>query len=564
MSNIIPFDFNIEEFKFNDNLPNKLPKEIPSLYQFPAVYIIFSEDKALAYIGETTNIVKRVKDHLKNSEKNHLNDIKIICSPFFNKSSVLHIENNLIQFMGSDEKFELVNKVEGLSHHHYYQQSIYQKTFEKIWEDLQLKKLVNKDLLEIKNSDLFKYSPFKVLSDNQMDVILNYFKNILNNEGSTTFIEGSAGTGKTILAVYLIKLLITDHKEIDTEENSDLLELVKIAEEVKIKLRTKPDFKIALVVPMSPLRSTLKKVFKSIYGLKANMVIGPSDVKKDHYDLLIVDEAHRLSQRKNISYMGAFGDTNIQLGFDKEKGTQLDWILEKSDSQIFFYDEKQSIKPSDIPKENFDQIRINSKIIKLTTQMRSEGGENYINFVDQLLDCQESLLKWEESSLYDFKLFESFKDMIKELKDHEITFGLCRTISGYSWKWLSKNSNDPDVTIEGIELRWNKKDNMNDWINSTNKLTEMGCIHTTQGYDLNYSGIIFGNDITYNEETKRIETKKENYYDRNGKAGISSDQLHDYIINIYKTIMYRGIKGTYIYCYDKKLENYFKKYIPLY
>jgi uncharacterized protein len=73
----------------------------------------------------------------------------------------------------------------------------------------------------------------------------------------------------------------------------------------------------------------------------------------------------------------------------------------------------------------------------------------------------------------------------------------------------------------------------------------------------------FGSDITYNEETKRIETIKENYKDAKGKASIDESQLHDYIINIYKTIMYRGIKGTYVYCYDKKLRNYFKNYIPL-
>src|SRR5574344_577785 len=102
-----------------------------------------------------------------------------------------------------------------------------------------------------------------------------------------------------------------------------------------------------------------------------------------------------------------------------------------------------------------------------------------------------------------------------------------------------------------------------DWINSTNKMTEMGCIHTTQGYDLNYSGIIFGTDITYNEQTQKIEIIKENYFDRNGKVGISDEQLHDYIINIYKTIMYRKIKGTYVYCCDEKLRNYFKNFIPL-
>lgn len=91
----------------------------------------------------------------------------------------------------------------------------------------------------------------------------------------------------------------------------------------------------------------------------------------------------------------------------------------------------------------------------------------------------------------------------------------------------------------------------------------MGCIHTTQGYDLNYAGIIFGLDIIYNNSTSRIEVVKENYYDRNGKAGIGEELLHDYIINIYKTIMYRGIKGTYIYCCNDELREYFSKYIPV-
>lgn len=153
------------------------------------------------------------------------------------------------------------------------------------------------------------------------------------------------------------------------------------------------------------------------------------------------------------------------------------------------------------------------------------------------------------------------KDMINILTKKEKEYGLCRLISGYSWKWISSKSSSPDVILDEIPLYWNRTNQ--DWINSTTQMNEMGCIHTTQGYDLNYSGVIFGSDITYNEETQQIEIIKENYYDRNGKAGISTDQLHDYIINIYKTIMYRGIKGTYVYCYDKKLETFFKRYIPI-
>ena len=135
-------------------------------------------------------------------------------------------------------------------------------------------------------------------------------------------------------------------------------------------------------------------------------------------------------------------------------------------------------------------------------------------------------------------------------------------ISGFSWKWISKIKErefEPDVVIDNIPFFWNRV--TKDWVNSTTSMTEMGCIHTTQGYDLNYTGIIFGSDITYNKNLEVIEVNKENYHDRKGKENITSGELHNYIINIYKTIMYRGIRGSYIYCHDKNLEEYFRNYI---
>jgi DUF2075 family protein len=90
----------------------------------------------------------------------------------------------------------------------------------------------------------------------------------------------------------------------------------------------------------------------------------------------------------------------------------------------------------------------------------------------------------------------------------------------------------------------------------------VGCIHTTQGYDLNYVGIIFGSEIDYNPITEKIFIKKENYKDKNGKNGIEDiDTLHQYIINIYKTLMYRGIKGTFVYTCNENLGLYFKNFI---
>lgn len=555
------FEYLTKDFIFDHTSFEQIKQEAPTYYIFPSVYIIYCKNTKRAYIGETTNILNRLNQHLKNSDKNQLKNVKVIFSPYFNKSSVLDIESNLIQNMLADNQFKLLNGNDGISNHHYYQKIEYENTFKDIWKNLQFEKLVKHDLLDIQNSDLFKYSPYKSLSEDQYNAIREYLFILNNSKNKTsTFIQGSAGTGKTILAVYLVKLLISNIDEDDLEDNFEVSPLIELAQDVKSKLmKEKNELKIALVIPMTSLRKTLQNVFKSIHGLSKNMVIGPNEVKNDYYDLLIVDEAHRLKRRKNITGYAEFDKTNKHFELDNE-GNELDWIMMASNNQLFFYDEKQSIRPTDIEKAKFEEIKSTSSIIKLKSQMRVQGGEDYIEFVDKLLTNFENLKPW-QSSNYELKLFTSMPQMIKELEIKEKEHGLCRTISGYSWKWLSAKNDIPDITIDGVDLYWNRTNQ--DWINSTKQMTEMGCIHTTQGYDLNYSGIIFGTDITYNEQSQKIEIIKENYFDRNGKVGISDEQLHDYIINIYKTIMYRGIKGTYVYCCDERLRNYFKNYIPL-
>jgi len=90
----------------------------------------------------------------------------------------------------------------------------------------------------------------------------------------------------------------------------------------------------------------------------------------------------------------------------------------------------------------------------------------------------------------------------------------------------------------------------------------VGCIHTTQGYDLNYAGIIFGHEISYDKTRNEIVILKDKYRDINGRQTESPEQLKQYIINIYKTMMLRGIKGTYLYACDPDLREYLSKFVP--
>lgn len=556
-------EFLDRNFIFDNNTSSLIETDYPTFYKFPVIYVIYSNKSMTAYVGETTNISSRIRQHLRDAEKSKLKNIKVIFSHYFNKSAVLDIEANLIKYMGADGSYMLLNANDGITDHEFYQRQDYNNTFYEIWDRFKLDNLVKHDILDIENSDLFKFSPYKALSENQHFVIHQYLELIIEGKGKTVFFEGSAGTGKTIIAIYLMKLLLNDVSEDDVKESNEYSSLIALANEAKkLLFKNVSEPKIALVVPMKSLRKTLKGVFKNINGLKPNMVITASEaMKSPDYDLLLVDESHRLKRRKNIVGYGSFDKNNATLGLGQD-GTELDWIMLSSRNIALFYDPEQSIRPSDIPHEKFLAIKDNAKTLKLTSQMRVLGGNNYIDFVDKLLTNANDLSRW-ESSVYDLRLFRNINDFIKQMEGKENEHKLCRTISGYSWEWQSKSEPfKPDLVIDGIEFFWNRVDE--DWINSTTSITEMGCIHTTQGYDLNYAGIIFGSDIRYNKEAGRIETIASNYYDRNGKAGLSPEDLHDYIIKIYKTIMYRGIKGTFIYCYDEDLRDYFSRYIPIY
>jgi len=551
-----PFDKNkfslIKEYRFGNN--------------WPVVYII--KDDKEAYIGETTSLFNRTKQHYndKRLERRNLKEIYVISDEEYNKSATLDIESWLIQYFAADGKFKLQNGNEGLKNHNYYDKEKYEAKFEQIWKQLQEQSLVEKDLFDIKNSDLFKYSPYKTLSEDQSifveellhDIvgkilkekeisgtlhkhfsndILMLFDDLINKAptevGRLSYIvSGAPGTGKTILATYLMKILK------DKKETRNL--------------------NIALVVPVSSLRKTLKKVFKEINGLKSTMIIGPSDVTKQEYDILIVDEAHRLKQRKNITNYKSFDDTNKKFGFDKNK-TELDWILATSPITIFFYDKNQSIRPSDVSSEHFEKM-YNLKHYDLSTQLRVKAGEDYIKFIESVFEVKQPYIFELDKTKYDLKLYENFELMIKDIKLQNEKVGLSRVVAGYAWEWKSKNKDVHDIEIQNIKLKWNSE--AQDWINSKNSINEVGCIHTVQGYDLNYVGVIIGPDISFDFNLNQIIIKKENYFDTNGYKGIKDPyELKRYIINIYKTLLTRGIKGCYIYIVDDDFRKYFKKHL---
>lgn len=557
MSDKQALSFNVFRFDFSREGLAEMRKLIWVTDQWPVIYLLYDNQEQIAYVGESTDMITRMEHHLDNEQRARFRRVAVIGSNRFHKSATLDIEAFLIQHITATEDYVLQNGNNGLVNHTYYQHLEYRKQFSLIW-----KKLFQRSLINIELGYYFKYSPYKSLNNDQYKAVLRIIEGLNDKHAGQIFIQGFAGTGKTILAIYLIKLLISDINELNTEDvNQDRQEEVDLMAEFRQGRYRKPE--IALVVAMQSLRNTLKKVFSNIKGLNASMVIGPSDTFEKKYDILIVDEAHRLRQNKNIPFRGAFGKYNRALGLGLE-GTELEWLEHNSERQIFFYDALQSIRLSDIPAAKFNE-RLNKRSaikLQLNAQMRLKAGSHYVGFVDHLLHGQlDQMQKRAEPLRYDLQVFDSFGDMYRELARKERKYKLCRLIAGFSWPWETNRKGSRakyDIEIEGLKFKWNQTRKDIDWINSRTAFKEIGCIHTTQGYDLNYAGVIFGEEIVYNPDKKRIEIIRDNYYDRYGKADTSDKQLEEFILNIYRTLMLRGVEGTYIYACDRNLREYLK------
>lgn len=526
MFKIIDGNFKKNQYSNEDFLDN-----------WPMLYIL--ENGKQAYIGESNHVKTRMTQHATNEEKQIFDKVHFIYSKTFNQSVTFDYESKLIQYIVADELFEVTNKNSGMAEKQYYKKSEYDNKFEILWRKLQREKLVKHSLEEIENSDLFKYSPYKELNDSQRKAVDDILERIKEGSKKCIIVNGMPGSGKTIVAVYLMKYLA------DSEEFKDK--------------------KIGFVVPQTSLRKTMRSIFKSVYGLKSSQVLSPSDITKNKYDILLVDEVHRLHQYKNISYMGTFKKNCERLGLTTD-ADELDWIIKQAEYTVLFYDSNQVVGPSGI-----DNNRISKKVLDsftnrmiayytLFTQMRVYGGNDYISFVRKMLTgkCDEKYT----SDKYELKLYSDFSRFEKDMYMKEKKYNLSRMIAGYAWEWESKNDNSKyDINIQGIQRRWNHC--TEGWVLTKEAIDEVGCIHSIQGYDLNYAFVILGKDIGYDKKSHRIIINPDNYYDKNGKKTAGYDELLNYITNIYYVLMTRGIRGTYIYVCDDALREYLSKYIEV-
>ena len=542
-------------------------------------------------VGESRNAAARMRQHFNSPQKKNLKSIRVIVDETFNESVCLDLESYLIRLLAGDGLYRVLNGNDGITQSDYYDRDRYQETFWEVFEQLRNDGVFTRSLPEIENSDLFKLSPFKALSQDQAiaveDILEGLFQDLESGTSSTIVIQGDPGTGKTVVAIYLLKLLMDIATTVPAEDlDRDSIFSEFFAEGFRELLT---GIRIGFVTPQQSLRTSIKKVFVKTPGLSPDMVLTPFDVglADEDYDLLIVDEAHRLNQRANqpsgVQNQKFKLITERLFGSDDTTKTQLDWIRAKSTHQIFLLDAAQSVRPADVPPELLDALVRGAKESKrhypLLSQMRVQAGSDYVGYVRRIFGTAPTTTGAsaggkalppirEDFDGYDLRMFDSISAMHEEIRRKDAAVGLSRLVAGYAWEWKTKNDKTAfDIEIEGHGLRWNST--QTDWIASSNALEEVGSIHTVQGYDLNYAGVIIGEDLRYDPIEGRLFVDRASYFDKKGKENnprlgriYSDEDLLRFISNIYAVLLTRGIRGTYVYVCDPDLRVYLQQFLP--
>lgn len=510
--------------------------------QYPIVYILYnrhSKKRPIAYIGQTVQASKRMKQHLNNSKRTEVKEVLLIGHEKFNQSATYNIETNLINHFIGDEQFQLqnVSQTRQAQMHQYYEKDFYDKViFQELWKELQSRQLAVNSIDTIRNKDVYKLSPFKELTPEQLEIkleIIDYCKNNIDKEDKKVFmIEGEAGTGKSVVLASIYNTL-QDYTKTDSS------------------LKGTDNY---LLVNHSEMLKTYHSMANSLPNLKKNHMLKPTpfinkvDKEQLEPDIVIVDEAHLLLTKS---------DPYNSFSFEN----QLQEIINRSKIVICIFDPKQVLKIKsfwDEDKLTKFQKKYNAKRLKLTNQLRMLSSPQIIHWIDALVEKKVTPLP-DSTRSFDLQIMDTPEKLKHKIFQLNEQVGLSRILSTFDYVH-KKDGAQYLVDPEGVNLPWNTSDSKITWAERPDTINEVGSIYTVQGFDLNYVGVILGPAIDYDFETNQLVIDISKYKDTGAFTGREDMNVQEtqkakekIILNSVNILMKRAIKGLYIYAVNPNL-----------
>lgn len=382
-----------------------------------------------------------------------------------------------------------------------------------------------------------------VLLDEQKTVlekIIYSTKKSLAGKKQVLIVRGGPGTGKSVISINALTRLTGD--------------------------RLNAKYVTPNAAPRAVYQSKLKSfitgdAFRHLFtGSGAFTAAG-----KDSFDALIVDESHRLKMKS-----GMFRN----LGEDQTRE-----IINSSKTSVFFIDEAQKVTWSDVGEISMIEdvaIALGADVqhLELLSQFRCGGSDDYMAWLDDTLGVHPMADNYFSPTRFDFRIVDTPTELHSLIKERNRKNNKSRLVAGYCWNWISKNKPqlfDIDMPELGFKARWNLTAHGSEWILHPKSVEEIGCIHTCQGLEVDYVGVIVGPDLrvvdgrlTTNPLARAKTDKSLAGYIKESKVDpIAANMKADEIIrNTYRTLMSRGMKGCYVYFTDPSTADYFRNLMP--
>ncbi len=387
------------------------------------------------------------------------------------------------------------------------------------------------------NTEFLMIDDQKLVFETAIDLAVNN----RNTRKRVLIVEGGPGTGKSVVAVNLLV---------------ELTKREKVTQYVSKNQAPRKVYSARLKGTIA--RGRIDNLFKgsaSYTGIEFGI-----------FDVLIVDEAHRLIAKNR---------------YNKYSENQIKELISASKLAVFFIDEAQMVTWSDIGTKAeihkwAAELGAEIQEMQLQSQFRCNGSDGYLAWVDDALQLRDTANPTLEGIDYEFKVFDDPNALRQAIRDKNLEANKARMVAGYCWDWVSdsrKKGNDQtamDIIIpeHNFEAQWNLANDGSLWIMAGNSVNEVGCVHTCQGLELDYIGVIVGRDLIVRDGEVLTDANKRSKMDasiRGFKKMLKENpeaakQKADTIIkNTYRTLMTRGQKGCYFFCVDPETNAHFKE-----